>query len=221
MDNQILVRKNVIKDLGILIDSKLTFKHHIDKIHSKSMCMLGFVKRRSKEFNDPYITKAIYCSLIRSLLEYCSVVWSPCYDVDIKKHESVKKHFLLFALRDLGWSTESLVLPRYSHRLMLIDMCSLRNRRKLSEALFAFDLFKGNIDSPFLCSKISTNTNVHNLRHRKFLKESNSRTNYAANEPFNRCSKTFNEHFDLFSSDISRDSFKKRIMQKMMAEVSS
>jgi len=33
--------------------------------------------RWSKEFSDPYVTKTLFISLVRPILEYCTPVWSP------------------------------------------------------------------------------------------------------------------------------------------------
>jgi len=48
------------------------------------MSVLGFIKRWSKEFDDPYTTKLLFTSLVRPNLEYCSIVWSPQYQVHMK-----------------------------------------------------------------------------------------------------------------------------------------
>jgi len=69
---------------------------------SKAMSVLGFIKRWSKEFDDPYTTKLLFTTLVRPILEYCSSVWSPQYQVHIDRIESVQKKFLLFALRSLN-----------------------------------------------------------------------------------------------------------------------
>jgi len=71
------------------------------------MSVLGFIKRWSNEFDDPYTTKLLFTSLLRSNLKYCSSVWSPQYQVHIDRIDSVQKPFLLFALRGLHWDQTS------------------------------------------------------------------------------------------------------------------
>jgi hypothetical protein len=44
---------DVINYLSVLVDSRMTFVNHIESIVSKSARMLGFIKRISREFNDP------------------------------------------------------------------------------------------------------------------------------------------------------------------------
>ena len=48
-----LTRPQFIKDLGVILDLKLSLHDHIDTIISKSMVMLGLFKRNSSEFSDP------------------------------------------------------------------------------------------------------------------------------------------------------------------------
>jgi len=55
------------------------------------MSVLGFIKRWSKEFDEPYTTKLLFTSLVRPILEYCCSVWSPQYQVHIDRIESVQK----------------------------------------------------------------------------------------------------------------------------------
>jgi Reverse transcriptase (RNA-dependent DNA polymerase) len=47
-----LERVDSITDLGVVLDSKMTFKKHIDVTIAKGFAMLGFIKRLSKEFQD-------------------------------------------------------------------------------------------------------------------------------------------------------------------------
>ena len=47
-----LKRVNMVKDLGVIFSSDLTFNSHIDAIVNKAYSMLGFIKRNSKDFHD-------------------------------------------------------------------------------------------------------------------------------------------------------------------------
>ena len=68
-------------DLGLLMDPKLNFNSHVITMVNKANGVLGFVKRWAKEFSDPYITKQLFTSLVRPILEYGSVVWDPQYAI--------------------------------------------------------------------------------------------------------------------------------------------
>ncbi|XP_055615145.1 uncharacterized protein LOC129761449 [Toxorhynchites rutilus septentrionalis] len=59
-----------IRDLGVVSDSKLT-------ITVKAFSVLGFIRRNASQFTDIYALKALFCTLVRSTLEYASPIWSP------------------------------------------------------------------------------------------------------------------------------------------------
>jgi hypothetical protein len=57
LENKDLDKVNKILDLGILLDEKLIFKLHSDMIINKSKCLLIFIKRRAKEFDNGSLNK--------------------------------------------------------------------------------------------------------------------------------------------------------------------
>jgi hypothetical protein len=55
-----LKRVDEIKGLGVIMDGKMTFLPHIEAIISKSSRMMGFIKRISRDFRDPYTHKTLH-----------------------------------------------------------------------------------------------------------------------------------------------------------------
>lgn len=211
INHEVLERKNVIRDLGVLFDTKLSFKQHIDMIVNSGHARLGFVKRIVKELNDPYLIKNMYSTLVRPTLEYANVIWSPYREVDKKKIESVQKQFLLFALRHLGFTGYH--LPTYVSRLLLLDMTTLSCRRDLSSCLLAFDLLTGMIKVDDLSQRIVINENNFNTRNHKYLKEEQHSNDFSFYDTISHSIRNFNNFNFLFSTDISRNSFKSRILR--------
>lgn len=213
INSEVLNRLTTTNDLGIIMDSKLTFKDHIEKIVNNGKRILGFMKRRAKEFNDPYVTKVLYTSLVRPSLEYASVVWNGSVgETGARRIESIQKQFLLFALRNLGWRQDTFVLPSYTARLQLINIQTLERRRRSFDIMFVFDLVTGGIKSSYLCGKLQINTNErYSLRQNRPLVVPFHRRSYAFNEPFTRCTRTFNSISHLYSPNISRAIFKNTI----------
>lgn len=70
---------NQVQNLGITLTADLSFNAHINKIYGKSLVMLGFIKRigTCHDFNIPLCLKILYCSLVRSSLEFGKVLWNP------------------------------------------------------------------------------------------------------------------------------------------------
>jgi hypothetical protein len=98
----------------------MNFDLHVNYVISRSMSMLGFVKRFGREFPDPSVLKTIYCAFIHSVLEYGSYIWLPNFVVHRRQIESVQRKFLKFALRGLG-CFDPFILPAYEDRCKLLN----------------------------------------------------------------------------------------------------
>ena len=77
MLNTALVRTTCIRDLGVLLDHKMSFRSHIDNVVAKGNQLLGLITRTCNEFTDPMCVKSIFCAIVRSCLEYCCPIWCP------------------------------------------------------------------------------------------------------------------------------------------------
>lgn len=192
LGNQVVERCDQIRDLGVLVDSKLTFTEHYNIIINKANNMLGFIKRFSYNFNDPYTIKTLYITYVRSILEYCSIVWSPSAITHENRLESVQKQFLLFALRKLGWTR--LPLPSYESRCMLINIQTLKERREFSMVSFVNDIVSNRIDSEELLSKLNFYIPSRQLRNRNIFITNYHRTDYAKYGPLNQIMTAYNKH---------------------------
>jgi hypothetical protein len=79
LNGKIFERVCSVTDLGVILDSKLSFREHIDSVINKGSAMFGFIKRLSRKFRGPYILKVLYVTYVRSKLEYANCVWQPFY----------------------------------------------------------------------------------------------------------------------------------------------
>ena len=124
-------------DLGVLSAMKLSFIDRISIVIGKARAVLGFVKRWARKFIDLYLTKLLYISLVRPILEYASFIWNPYFRCHSDSIESVQKQFLLFFLRGLGWNYAN-KFPSYEARLGSIKLETLESRRGCFRGLFCF-----------------------------------------------------------------------------------
>lgn len=58
--------------------------------------VLDFIRPNTWEFNNPTCIKVLNCSLARSIMEYCSVVWNQFTCIWINKLKSFQNRFLKF-----------------------------------------------------------------------------------------------------------------------------
>ena len=212
VDANNLLRAQMIKDLGVIIDSKVRFNEHISSITAKAYATLGFLKRNTNAFQDVYALKSLYCTLVRSVIEYAVVVWAPYHAVQANRIESIQKSFVRYALRVLPWN-DTINLPPYDQRCRLIDLDSLTARRKLLQRLFVFGLLSGDIDCSYLLSSINLHVPRRQLRYNTLLRLPVNRTNYGYNEPWTMCCREFNNTCDAFDFNISKLTYRRRILQ--------
>lgn len=200
-------------DLGILLDTKLTFNNHIAYISAKASKMLGFTFRVSKHFKNVNCLKKLFCALTRSVLEYGSIVWAPYYMNNISRIESIQRKFVRFALRHLPWR-DPLHLPSYENRCKLIGLDTLSVRRDVAKAIFACDLILSRIDCPDLLEMINLNAPMRNLRSNNLVYVPFARTNYSYNNSFTSICRIFNQCNNVFDFHLSRTDQKKLFLHE-------
>lgn len=201
-----------IRDLGVHFTRNLSFSRHIELVVSKSLSMLGFLKRICFDFRNIECLKCIYYAFVRSHLEFACVVWSPDYNIHSARLESVQKQFVKYALRHLyRRSTDSYVLPSYSSRCESLRIQSLSNRRDDICSMFIYDVITDKINSAAILGKLDFHAPSRSLRNHLVFRPKNSRTNYARSEPVRRACTIFNSVSSLFDFNVSRFVFKKRL----------
>lgn len=210
IDHAPLERVDAIKDLGLILDDKLRFNKHISMVIAKANSMIGFLRRNTMEFTDVHALKSLYCSLIRSVLEYGVQVWAPYHAVHVTRIERIQKKFVRFALRRLPW-TDPDNLPAYEHRCALIGLHSLSSRRTFLQRLFIFDIVSNHIDCSSVLQCVNFHAPTRQLRNFNLLWTPGHRTAYGFHNPVDRCCRLFNDVYDAFDFNISRLVFKNRI----------
>lgn len=94
LKNTNLTRAHVIKDLGIHFKSDLSFTMNHNVIIKKAFKTLGFVNRNTQKFKNITCLKNLYCSLVRSSLEFGSLVWFQNLSTYNKEIENLQHKFL-------------------------------------------------------------------------------------------------------------------------------
>ena len=93
------------KDLGVFIDEKLSFAHHLTTSVKKGRSMTGIIMRhithKTKDILIP-----LFKGLVRPILEYAVAVWCPYWKKDIDKLEKVQRQFTkrIKGMKDLTYS---------------------------------------------------------------------------------------------------------------------
>ena len=121
-----------IKDLGVWLSADGTWTYHIGDIVRRASIMSGWIfsafKCRSRE-----VLLTLYKALVRPLLEYCCLVWSPTKVSEIKAVENVQRAFTrkIYGMRELD----------YWEWLKSLKLMSLQRRRQRYELIHVWKIY--------------------------------------------------------------------------------
>ena len=137
LNNVVLEQLEATKYLGILIHESLEFAAHISSMVNKSNSKLGFLKRNLKGCPGS-LKRLAYISLVRSGLEYGSVVWDP-------HQANIKKSIELVQNRAMRWIND---LPPFdrTHIKDLLEttgLDSLETRRRDARVTMFYKIVHG------------------------------------------------------------------------------
>src|SRR5664279_2041176 len=170
---------SVASDLGITVDTNLSFCAHISNITRKAHQRANLILRCFISKNAESLMKA-FKVYVRPLLEYNSPVWSPSLKKYIHSIEDVQRRFTK-RLTGLSGCT-------YHQRLTILKLESLEIRRLRADLLLAYKILFGlitvNCKDPF---SLNNSRNSLNLRSHRFqLSNQKARSNIRLNFFCNR-----------------------------------
>ena len=119
-EETVIEKTNQEKDLGVLIDGRLTFEDHIQDKVNKANRIMGMI-RRSFEYLDIPTFRTLFKAIVRPHLEYAQSVWAPHRKKDIRTVENV--------LRRASKMVPGLHRLTYEERLRKLDLPTMVYRR--------------------------------------------------------------------------------------------
>ena len=142
-----------IKDLGVTLDSKLTFMAHISDVvkranRSLEMLIGSFQTGSTRSKFDKTALLAAFFASVRSILGYASVVWAGAADSHTVRVDRVQHKFLMW----LSHHSSSGTSPSLSYP----DLCrhfkvpSLAARRVQHDLLCLRNILTSRLDTPLL-----------------------------------------------------------------------
>ena len=154
-----------VKDLGVYMSADVTFDYHINSIVKGAQVMSAWVLRTfDSRAVGPMMT--LLKSLVRSKVEYASILWSPTDIGNIRKLENIQRRFtskfsMFRRYNDDRGYTECYV--DYWERLKRLKLYSLERRRERYMIMYMYNIHLGLVPGiGFLSSgNIRTGTTYH------------------------------------------------------------
>ena len=122
------------KDLGVVVDSRLSFKSQVASVVKKANSMTGILVRNFKHL-DPNTFTTLYKAIVRPVIEYGSPVWAPHTVQDQDRLEGVQRR-----------ATRSIKLLKkkpYHERLKSLGVPTLSYRRDRADMIQVYKLVHG------------------------------------------------------------------------------
>ncbi|XP_044757831.1 uncharacterized protein LOC123315985 [Coccinella septempunctata] len=201
-----LNRVTQTRDLGVLFDDKCSFVPHIENTISSAFRTYGFIVRNSKYFLNTRTLISLFNSLIRSKLEYASIIWRPIYECHVNRLEAVQRRFYKF----LVWRLDSVYPPVGCDHKSLLKRFSaqpLETRRALLALNTLFKLLNNRIDCPALLEKLPILTPRLESRGRTLFYLRSGRTNLSLQSPSHYMCDIYNQiadKVDLFVDSLDK-----------------
>jgi len=172
LDSDILANVNVAKDLGILVDSRLKFECHINKIVARASARANLIHKCFLSKDTANMTRA-FTVYVRPLLEYASCVWSPYSIKDVKRIESVQRQFTK--------RLPSMTNLSYANRLRALGLDTLEHRRLQQDLLYTYKVLFGKLSidhTDMFCVRSHSITRGHQWKLYPNFHRTNLRKNF-------------------------------------------
>ena len=207
LGNAALNNVKSIKDLGVMLDSNLSFKDHVSYICSKAVRVIGFIKKFTSDFKSSSVILYLYNTLVLPILMYASPIWSPHLGCDQDRLETVQHKFLRYLSFKNGQPMDPFSHD-YSSIMSLFKVPSLKSNRESRDAILAFKLINEWVDCEYLCNVFKPRELTHNIRNPRTYEVERYTSNYILHSTKPRLIRTWNELPNCIQSTTDLPAFK-------------
>ena len=218
INGRILENCNEIRDLGVILDTTLSYIPHILNITNSALKTLGFICRNSKDFKNIQCIKQLYYSLVRTKLEYCCIIWTPCHQTYINLIENVNRKFCKY----LYFKMFNCYPIRHCDHNSLISVVNenlLGARRNVACLIFLQNLINGKLSSSALLQEIKFSVPRLQSRNPNIFYYNIPSTFHHLNCSLTTCFRLYNncmsdESIDIFYNNFNSIIFKRKLLSR-------
>lgn len=189
-EDVVIDRVEIVRDLGVLLDAKMSFSNHVENIVNRAYRNLGFVIRTCKPFTSVLSLKVVYYAYVRSILEYVCPIWSPFYAIHKNRIENIQHKFI----KHLNFKFRK-GKSEYKSNCREFKLLTLEERRIALEMGFLFDVLHGRLDCPELLERLAFCVPTKRTRHTNLFAVPYHTTNYGQNAVLTRILNSYNKMF--------------------------
>ena len=197
-----------MRDLGVIIDQKLYFCDHVNNIIQGARKALGFIMRNSHCINSEHVLKLLYFTLVRSKLEYASVIWNSISKHQSDRIERVQHKFLTFLHKRItGFYSDDI-----DSLCNIYNLQSLKSRRTIFDNIFLYKCINAKFNVNAVVSFFSLHVPRFSTRRTTLFHVPFGRVNCVRDSLFSRIPRQFNlllnEYNDIDPFSVNLNGFK-------------
>lgn len=159
---QIIEEKKEARDLGVIFDSGLTFKSHIEYVNKRASQMIGAARRFVTGINIPILIARIYSVYIQPIMEYCSVVWNQ-HRITLNNSLNLSHKKVTRIALNIYWNMDPTRYIAYDRRCEVLNQDGPLVRRSTQAAITCTKIIKGELRLTFsqiIQNNLNQNTNA-------------------------------------------------------------
>lgn len=141
IESERITKKDQMRDLGVIFDSKLTFIPHVKDVIMRANRAFGIAYRFQRELHAPKLMSKLMSVYITPIMEYCSIIWARKNITIEDELDKILNRSTMIALRIGGR-----LHPNYiesTERLKKLNLISFRHRRIISSVVTIFKIARG------------------------------------------------------------------------------
>ena len=174
-DGTIISQTDRVRDLGINVMPDLNWTPHINIMADKARQLIAWIL---SVFKDRSINTmmTLYKSLVRSRLEYCSALWNPSKQEDIKTLEGVQRNFTS--------RIDSVSEFSYYERLEKLNILSLQRRRERFIIITVWKILNGVLPNDLNLETFSSDRRAIKVKLPPLCTDNTQRARYLYEQSF-------------------------------------
>ena len=192
------------RDLGVIASSDLSWSSHYKYVASRAYRTLGLLRRTFKSVGSVEAKKALYMTLVRTQVLYCSQVWRPYLIKDIVLLEKIQRRATKFILADY--------VSDYKSRLVALGLLPLMAEMEMGDVMFYFRNLKAPGDHFNVNHFLQFSSKPTRSGSKGRLEHTRSTTTQARNSFFNRLPRLWNS-LPPQDLDVSVTTFKRKLRE--------
>ncbi len=170
-------------DLGVIINCRSNWGAHCDNLAAKASTNLAILKRTCHFTSNQRQKRSFYLAVVRSLLEHCSVIWSPQHTNHLSKFEAVQRRAIKWIL---GEQFRSYSEEEFDRKQRSLNILPIKSKFIYNDLIMFYKIVNGlvpislpeyiTVTQPEETRYTRSNAPIHNLT---------DRTRYQCNVPIN------------------------------------